>query len=113
MRSAPSARLTSSSALNGIGPFYAGLIVVRATGFADALLPIPEPKLLGHAAHYYGRSEPPTLEWLAESGRRLAPVPDLGHSADPARRRPRHSRQALTASALGRSRSARSAITRL
>ncbi len=59
--------------LNGIGPFYAGLIVVRATGFADALLPMPEPKVLAHAAHYYGRSEPPTREWLAELADRWRP----------------------------------------
>jgi DNA-3-methyladenine glycosylase II len=50
--------------LNGIGPFYAGLIVVRAAGFADALLPMAEPKMLAHAARYYGRTEEPTLEWL-------------------------------------------------
>jgi DNA-3-methyladenine glycosylase II len=59
--------------LNGIGPFYAGLIVVRATGFADALLPMPEPKLLAHAARYYGRSEKPTLPWLTDLAQRWRP----------------------------------------
>ena len=48
--------------LRGIGPFYAGLIVLRATGFADAPLPMPEPKVLGHAARLYGLPAPPTLE---------------------------------------------------
>ena len=37
----------------GIGPFYASLIVLRGTGFADALLSIPEPKTLGAAADLY------------------------------------------------------------
>jgi DNA-3-methyladenine glycosylase II len=59
--------------LNGIGPFYAGLIVLRATGFADALLPMAEPKLLAHAAGYYGRAEEPTLEWLAQLAERWRP----------------------------------------
>jgi len=40
--------------LAGIGPFYAALIVLRATGFADALLEVPEPKGMSHTARYYG-----------------------------------------------------------
>lgn len=44
--------------LRGIGPFYAGLIVLRATGFADAMLPMAEPKVLAHAAHFYGLPAP-------------------------------------------------------
>jgi DNA-3-methyladenine glycosylase II len=39
--------------LEGIGPFYASLIVLRATGFADAPLKIPEPRTLSHAAELY------------------------------------------------------------
>lgn len=39
--------------LEGIGPFYASLIVLRATGFADAPLEIPEPRTLSHAAQLY------------------------------------------------------------
>lgn len=39
--------------LRGIGPFYAGLIVVRATGQTDAL-PVAEPKVLAAAARHYG-----------------------------------------------------------
>lgn len=61
--------------LNGIGPFYAGLIVVRASGFADALLQTPEPKLLTHAARFYdyrGDGEP-TLEWLTALAERWRP----------------------------------------
>jgi DNA-3-methyladenine glycosylase II len=50
--------------LRGIGPFYAGLVVLRATGFADAMLPMPEPRLLAHAARFYGSDGEPTVEWL-------------------------------------------------
>jgi DNA-3-methyladenine glycosylase II len=39
--------------LEGIGPFYASLIVLRATGFADAPLRIPEPRTLNYAAELY------------------------------------------------------------
>jgi DNA-3-methyladenine glycosylase II len=40
--------------LPGIGPFYAGLIVLRASGFADAMLAMAEPKVLAHAGRLYG-----------------------------------------------------------
>ncbi len=40
--------------LEGIGPFYASLIVLRATGFADAPLRIAEPRTLNYAAELYG-----------------------------------------------------------
>jgi DNA-3-methyladenine glycosylase II len=52
--------------LQGIGPFYAGLIVLRASGFADALLPVPEPKVLRHVARFYGLGEPPSHERFAD-----------------------------------------------
>jgi DNA-3-methyladenine glycosylase II len=51
--------------LRGIGPFYATLIVLRGSGFADALLPVAESKVLAHVAHFYGLAEPPTLERFA------------------------------------------------
>lgn len=51
--------------LNGLGPFYAGLVVLRASGFADALLPVAEPKVLRHTARYYGLDGPPDLEAFA------------------------------------------------
>ncbi len=51
--------------LKGIGPFYAGLIVLRASGFADALLLSPEPRVLANAAELYGLDRPPTLEQFA------------------------------------------------
>jgi 3-methyladenine DNA glycosylase/8-oxoguanine DNA glycosylase len=41
------------------------LIVLRASGFADALLPMPEPRVLRHAARLYKLDVPPTLEEFA------------------------------------------------
>jgi DNA-3-methyladenine glycosylase II len=52
--------------LEGIGPFYAGLIVLRATGFADAMLRTAEPKVLRNAAEVYGLPVPLTLERFTE-----------------------------------------------
>jgi DNA-3-methyladenine glycosylase II len=48
--------------LKGLGPFYAGLVVVRASGFADALLQAPEPKLFGHIDRLYELKQPLTLD---------------------------------------------------
>ncbi len=52
--------------LKGLGPFYAGLVVLRASGFADAMLQVAEPKLLAHATRLYGLDSPLTLEGLTE-----------------------------------------------
>ncbi|MGI8572792.1 MAG: DNA-3-methyladenine glycosylase family protein [Solirubrobacteraceae bacterium] len=52
--------------LKGLGPFYAGLVVLRASGFADAMLHVPEPKVLKHAARFYGLDATPSLEWLTQ-----------------------------------------------
>ncbi|HEY2259894.1 MAG: DNA-3-methyladenine glycosylase family protein [Gemmatimonadales bacterium] len=59
--------------LRGIGPFYAGLVVLRASGFADAMLPMAEPRLLSHAARLYGLSGEPTVEWLTGLAERWRP----------------------------------------
>lgn len=59
--------------LKGLGPFYAGLVVLRATGFADALLPVPEPKVFRHAARFYGLDEPPGHERFAQLAERWRP----------------------------------------
>ncbi len=58
----PEAAFADVQRLKGLGPFYAGLVVLRASGFADAPLMAPEPKVLGHAAVYYRLDKPPTLE---------------------------------------------------
>jgi DNA-3-methyladenine glycosylase II len=59
--------------LPGIGPFYAGLITLRATGFADAMLEVPERKGLAHTARFYGLDAPPDAERLAELAERWRP----------------------------------------
>ena len=58
----PAAAWEAVQELRGIGPFYAGLIVLRATGFADAELPFAEPRVLSHVARFYGLPEPPSLD---------------------------------------------------
>ena len=50
--------------LPGIGPFYAGLVVVRGAGTTDAL-PVGEPRVRQAAAHWYGLEEAPSEEELA------------------------------------------------
>ena len=50
--------------LKGLGPFYAGLVVLRASGFADAMLRTPEPRVLRNAAEIYNLKDPPTLQQL-------------------------------------------------
>lgn len=52
--------------LKGLGPFYAGLVVLRASGFADAMLSVAEPKLLAHTARFYGLDAPPSLKRFAD-----------------------------------------------
>jgi len=59
--------------LRGLGPFYAGLVVLRASGFADAMLQAPEPKVLAHAARFYGLDVPPSLEQLTAMAERWRP----------------------------------------
>jgi DNA-3-methyladenine glycosylase II len=59
--------------LPGLGPFYAGLVVLRASGFADALLPMAEPKVLAHTARFYGLSAPPDLATFAQLAERWRP----------------------------------------
>jgi DNA-3-methyladenine glycosylase II len=50
----PDAAFEAVQRLPGIGPFYASLIVLRASGFADAYLGAPERRGAEHAARYYG-----------------------------------------------------------
>jgi DNA-3-methyladenine glycosylase II len=58
---------------SGIGPFYAGLIVLRASGFADAILQVPERKGLVHTARFYGLAQPPDAERYAALAERWRP----------------------------------------
>jgi DNA-3-methyladenine glycosylase II len=57
----PEAALDALRALPGIGPFYASLILIRATGHAD-LLPADEPRTRKAAAHFYALGQPPSPE---------------------------------------------------
>ena len=67
----PAAAYADVQRLRGLGPFYAGLIVLRASGFADAPLLAPEPRVLGNMARFYRLSEPPALyaQYLAQAER--------------------------------------------
>jgi DNA-3-methyladenine glycosylase II len=56
----------------GIGPFYAGLILLRATGVTD-VLPGQEPRLLGLIGELYGLSRPATAAEAARLGETWAP----------------------------------------
>ncbi len=67
----PAAARAELETLPGIGPFYADLVLVRATGLAD-LLPRDEPKLLSYVGQLYGLGAPAdaaSLERIAASWR--------------------------------------------
>ena len=53
----PEAAMASLRELRGIGPFYAALIAIRATGFTD-VLPEGEPRVLAYAGKHYGDGSP-------------------------------------------------------
>ena len=54
--------------LKGLGPFYAGLVVLRASGFVDAMLPMTEPRVLQRTAELYELAEPPTRRGVSAHG---------------------------------------------
>jgi DNA-3-methyladenine glycosylase II len=58
--------------LPGIGPFYADLVLIRATGITD-LLPVNEPQLLALLGELYGNGEPATQARAAELAANWAP----------------------------------------
>ena len=51
--------------INGIGPFYSALIVIRASGFTD-VLPRDDAEALALAGELYGLASPATAEQLTE-----------------------------------------------
>jgi DNA-3-methyladenine glycosylase II len=68
---APEAALAALQELPGIGPMYAGLILLRSTGATD-ILTLGEPRLPSFIRHYYGLDHPPTpgeLATIAEAWR--------------------------------------------
>jgi DNA-3-methyladenine glycosylase II len=62
----PEAAFAELQQLPGIGPFYASLIVLRGSGFADAWLGLPERRGADHAATYYGVGDGDRDERLRE-----------------------------------------------
>lgn len=65
----PAAALADLQRLPGIGPMYAGLILLRSTGATD-ILTLNEPHLPAYVAHCYGLPEPATpaeLQRIAEA----------------------------------------------
>ncbi|HEY5852940.1 MAG TPA: hypothetical protein VIW24_02525 [Aldersonia sp.] len=69
----PQEALADLQRLPGIGPFYAGLIVVRATGFVD-VLPEHEPRLQDAVGRLYGLGRPAEQDELAAIAERWAPL---------------------------------------
>jgi DNA-3-methyladenine glycosylase II len=60
----PEQAMAEVQRINGIGPFYSALIVIRGTGFTD-VLPIQEPRVLALAAQLYQLDAPPGPEEFA------------------------------------------------
>lgn len=69
----PQQAMVDVQRLPGIGPFYAGLIVVRACGFVD-VLPEGEPRLLDAVGRLYGLGRPAQQAELLEIAERWAPL---------------------------------------
>ncbi len=61
----PEAAMADLQRINGIGPFYSALIVIRASGFSD-VLPRDEAKALNLVGELYGLGGPATGEQLTE-----------------------------------------------
>jgi len=68
----PAQALEHLRRLPGIGPAYATLILLRATGVADAMT-LTEPRLPGYVAHFYatgpGPAAPADIERIAQAWR--------------------------------------------
>lgn len=71
-RLGPEAATERALGLRGIGPFYAMLIVVRATGFADVLAP-EEPKSLAAIGRAFDLGGPATVAQAAKLADRWRP----------------------------------------
>jgi len=68
---APEAAIEQLQTLRGIGPFYASLVLVRASGVTDVA--VDEPRALTGAAHHYGLDAPPDTAAWAAMGERWRP----------------------------------------
>lgn len=70
-RLGPEITMAELQRIKGIGPFYAGLVTIRATGFTD-VLPLDEPLARDLVTRLYGLDhpcEPADLERIAEAWR--------------------------------------------
>jgi DNA-3-methyladenine glycosylase II len=68
---APEEAMAALQQLPGIGPTYAGLILLRSTGATD-ILTLGEPRIASYVRHFYGLAAPPSpseLSKLAEAWR--------------------------------------------
>ena len=59
-------------AIPGLGPVYAGLVLLRSTGVTDALT-LAEPRLPRYLQHYYGLPEAPDAEAVRHLAERWRP----------------------------------------
>jgi DNA-3-methyladenine glycosylase II len=69
----PVAAFDDVQRIAGIGPFYASLIVLRASGFADAWIGMPTHRGVDHTARFYGIAGELGPEQLAELAERWRP----------------------------------------
>jgi len=69
---APDVSRAELETLPGIGPFYADLVLVRATGLTD-LLPRNEPMLLSYVGHFYANGTPVDMTRLDAIAERWRP----------------------------------------
>ena len=86
-RLGPDAAWSALQEIRGIGPFYAGLIVLRASGFADALLPMPEPRVLASRGAVLRARRPADAGRVHRAREGVAAVSHLGHGVAQAGRR--------------------------
>ena len=68
---APDDAMADVQRIEGIGPFYSALIVVRGSGFAD--LPVAEPMALEIVGRLYGLSGPPSEDEFLQMAERWKP----------------------------------------
>ena len=60
----PEQAMAELQQINGIGPFYSALIVIRGTGFTD-VLPVQEPRILALTTQLYQLDAPPAPQEFA------------------------------------------------
>jgi DNA-3-methyladenine glycosylase II len=68
---APEEAMAALQQLPGVGPMYAGLILLRSTGATD-ILTLGEPRIASYVGHFYGLAAPATpgkISTLAEAWR--------------------------------------------